>query len=74
VSGVAQPRPGRSLGTELERHRLEVRVRQLERVIAVLQLRSRAADAAGRERRGLQRAIVDFRAELRDARRRLVSG
>lgn len=62
---------GVSLGSELERVRLEERARQLERVVRVLRSRARAADAAHRQRGGLQRAVADFTDELEGVRRRL---
>src|ERR1044072_7827756 len=68
---VAKNHPGRSLGAELERVRLERRVAQLEVVIARLNQRVRATDAGHDERAGLKRAIGDFHTELEQMRTRL---
>jgi hypothetical protein len=62
-----------SVRDDLERHRLQLRARQLERVLLILHTRRRAADCAGVERRWL-RAIGAFGAELEDVRARLLAG
>jgi hypothetical protein len=62
---------GSTLGDDLELARLEVRARQLERVLAILKRRLQARDAARAERSGLDRAIRDFDLELERVRARL---
>jgi hypothetical protein len=52
---------------DLERARLELRARQLERVLAILNPRRRA------ERRGVRRAFDDFAGELDQVRARLAA-
>jgi hypothetical protein len=60
---------GRSLGTELERDRLQQRAARVRRVIDAL--RERAAAREGGAPRPLRAAIEDFGRELSDLERRL---
>jgi hypothetical protein len=62
-------RRGRSLGSELERHRLEQRVARVRKVIGAL--RERADAHAGRTPRPLSAALEDFGRELAQLERRL---
>ena len=64
-----RPRGGRSLGSELERDRLEKRARRVRQVIDAL--RERADAREGGAPRPLTAAIEDFGRELADLERRL---
>jgi hypothetical protein len=64
---VPDERRIRTVRDDLERARLELRARQLERVLFILNPGRRG------ERRGLHRAIDDFARELEQVRARLSS-
>ncbi len=66
-----QPIDPSTLGGALERQRLQVRARRLERVLAILHRRAATTDAAATERAGLHRAIHDFQQELEAVHERL---
>jgi hypothetical protein len=68
-STVLAPAP--TLGAQLERERLEHRVRRIERVLVVLRHQRRQANARGRAPSGLEQAIAGFGEELGDVRDRL---
>jgi hypothetical protein len=60
--------PKVSLGSDLERRRLEQRARHLRLVIALLHERASTSARAGATPPGLQHAIADFSAELSQVR------
>ncbi len=68
-SSRTQRRRGASLGSELERHRLEQRVARVRKVIGALRERADAHD--GSAPRPLAAALDDFGRELAQLERRL---
>lgn len=64
-----RPRGGRSLGSQLERDRLEKRARRVRQVIVALRERANARE--GGAPRPLVAAIEDFGRELADLERQL---
>ena len=63
--------PNDSLGSELERERLEHRARRLSLVVALLRERASSSSYGGTVPPGLQQAIANFSAELSRVRDRL---
>jgi hypothetical protein len=67
-----QTRPGATLGSELDRHRLEQRAARVRHVIGALRERAQAREQGhGRAPRPLTAAIEDFGRELAQLERRL---
>jgi len=64
VQTIGHPEAPSTLGTSLERRRLEHRARRLRLVIAALGERRAACASAGRVPHALRQAIRDFSAEL----------
>lgn len=67
----AQDEPGRTLGAELERMRLQLRARQLERALRRLRHRAQDAKAGSTQSAGLNRCVADFEEALERVRQRL---
>lgn len=63
--------PTRSLGSQLERDRLERRAARVRQVIHALRERAAARDTVGGAPRPLRAAIEDFGRELAELERRL---
>lgn len=70
---LAQPQPAVTLAADLERRRLAMRERRLERVLAVLRLRADMDGSGGHEarRQRLRHSIQEFERELDSVREAL---